>query len=311
MHVHSGPSPAGHLGERGGESRGTEVLERLDEALLDELEAGLDHLLAGERIADLDGRPLVLVGVGELLARQHAGAADSVAAGRGAVEDDQVARPRRLGPSDALGREEPDAHRVHERVLGVRLVEDRVATDGRHADRVPVGADPGDGAVEGVVGRSEAKPVQERYRPGSHRHDVPEDAPDARRRALERLDRGRMVVALHLEGGRFAVSEVDHARVLAGPLKDRSSLRRKAAEEECRVLVAAVLRPEEGKDSELELVRVALEQIADSLELPVRQAESTVERRLFGDRSQSPTLAFLADGRSTPHEASREASSAR
>ena len=108
-----------------------------------------------------------------------------------------------------------------------------------------------------------------------------------------------MVVTLHLEGGGFAVSEVDHARVLAGPLQDRISLGRKAAEEERRMLVAAVLRPEEREDRELELVRVALQQIADSLELPVRQAESTMERRLFGDRSQSPTLAFLADGRST------------
>ena len=77
------------------------------------------------------------------------------------------------------------------------------------------------------------------------------------------------------------------------------------------MLVAAVLRPEEREDRELELVRVALEQVADSLKLPVRQAESTMERRLFGDRSQSPTLAFRADGRSIPCEASREASSAR
>ena len=70
------------------------------------------------------------------------------------------------------------------------------------------------------------------------------------------------------------------------------------------MLVAAVLRPEEREDRELELVRLAFEQVADSLELPVRQAESTVKRRLFGDRSQSPTLAFLADGRSArtgPH----------
>jgi hypothetical protein len=77
------------------------------------------------------------------------------------------------------------------------------------------------------------------------------------------------------------------------------------------MLVAAVLRPEEREDRELELVRVALQQVADSLELPVRQAESTMERWLFGDRSQNPTLAFLADGRTTRREASREASSAR
>jgi len=50
-----------------------------------------------------------------------------------------------------------------------------------------------------------------------------------------------MVVALHLEGGRLAVSEVDHARVLTGTLEDRVSLGREAAKEERRVLVAAML----------------------------------------------------------------------
>jgi hypothetical protein len=96
------------------------------------------------------------------------------------------------------------------------------------------------------------------------------------------------------------VAEVDHARILTGALEDCVSLGREAAEQERRVLVAAVLRPEEREDRELELVRVALEQVADSPELLVRQSESAVKRRLFGDRSQSPTLAFLADGRSTP-----------
>ena len=55
------PAPSrGHLGERGGEPGGAAVLQRLDEAALDELELGLDQLLAGERVADLDGRPLLV-----------------------------------------------------------------------------------------------------------------------------------------------------------------------------------------------------------------------------------------------------------
>jgi hypothetical protein len=51
------------------------------------------------------------------------------------------------------------------------------------------------------------------------------------------------------------------------------------------VLVAAVLRPEKREDGELEVVRLALEQLLDTVELPVGQAEGAVER-LFGDRSQ-------------------------
>ena len=45
------------------------------------------------------------------------------------------------------------------------------------------------------------------------------------------------------------------------------------------MLVAAVLRPEEREDGELEVVRVAPEQRADSLVLPVREAECAMERR--------------------------------
>jgi hypothetical protein len=96
-----------------------------------------------------------------------------------------------------------------------------------------------------MIEPTEAESVQECHRPRSHRHDVPENASNSCRRALERLDCGRVVVALHLEGSRFAVSEVDHTRVLTGTLQHCVSLGREAAEEERRVLVAAVLRPEE------------------------------------------------------------------
>jgi hypothetical protein len=43
------------------------------------------------------------------------------------------------------------------------------------------------------------------------------------------------------------------------------------------MLVPAVLRPQEREDRELEVVRLALQQGADAVELPVRQAERTVK----------------------------------
>jgi hypothetical protein len=51
------------------------------------------------------------------------------------------------------------------------------------------------------------------------------------------------------------------------------------------MLVAAVLRPEQREDRQLEVVRVAAEELPDSIRLPVGETESTVER-LFGDRRQ-------------------------
>ena len=100
----------------------------------------------------------------------------------------------RLRAGHALAGSRPTHIALTRQLSGVRLVEDRLAADGRDADRVSVAADPGDGAVELVVGRAEAQPVEQRDRPRAHRDDVAEDAADAGRRALERLDRGRVVV---------------------------------------------------------------------------------------------------------------------
>ena len=51
------------------------------------------------------------------------------------------------------------------------------------------------------------------------------------------------------------------------------------------MLVAAVLRPEQREHHQLEVVRLALEQFDDAVELTVCETELTVER-LFRDRAQ-------------------------
>ena len=72
--------------------------------------------------------------------------------------------PARLGARHAVGREEPDAHRVDERVRRVGVVEDRVAADGGDADAVAVVADAADRAAELEPGLAEAQAVEERDR---------------------------------------------------------------------------------------------------------------------------------------------------
>jgi hypothetical protein len=51
------------------------------------------------------------------------------------------------------------------------------------------------------------------------------------------------------------------------------------------VLVCAVLRPQEREDGQLEVIRLAAEQVADTFELPVGEAEGEV-KRLFCDPLQ-------------------------
>ena len=181
--------------------------------------------------------------------------------------------------------EHADAERVDERVAEVGLVEHDLAADVRHADAVAVVADALDGAVEAPVALGEAEPVEQRDRPRAHGDDVPEDAADAGGRTLERLDCRRMVVALHLEAHRFAVAEVEDARVLTGALQHAPARGGQALQQERRVLVAAVLRPEEREHRQLEVVRLALEELDDARELSVGETESAMHR-LFRHRSQ-------------------------
>jgi hypothetical protein len=57
------------------------------------------------------------------------------------------------------------------------------------------------------------------------------------------------------------------------------------------VLVAAVLGPEQREESELEVVRLALQELRDSVELRVGQAERAMER-LFVDPRQIAESSF-------------------
>jgi hypothetical protein len=61
-------------------------------------------------------------------------------------------------------------------------------------------------------------------------------------------------------------------------LEDALTLRRQALQQSSRVLVAAVLGPEQREDGELEVVRVATEQLANAVAFPVGQTERAVQR---------------------------------
>jgi hypothetical protein len=52
------------------------------------------------------------------------------------------------------------------------------------------------------------------------------------------------------------------------------------------MLVPAVLRPEQREDGELEVVRLAFEQLTDSGELGVGETERTMKRPFFDDPRQ-------------------------
>ena len=126
-------------------------MQRDDQAELEQLERALHQLLLFKRIADLNGRPLVIVGVAELSRSEHRGAADPVAAGRGSINQDYVADTGCGAAHQLLARAESQRHRVDEAVLFVSSLEVDLAADRRHADRVAVMADPSDGVLQQIA----------------------------------------------------------------------------------------------------------------------------------------------------------------
>ena len=78
---------------------------------------------------------------------------------------------------------------------------------------------------------AEAQRVEHRDRPRAEREDVAQDAADAGGRALEGLDRARVVVGLDLEGDRQAVADVDRAGVLARAHQHALALGRQRAQQ--------------------------------------------------------------------------------
>ena len=115
---------------------------------------------------------------------------------------------------------------------------------------------------------------------------------------------------LDLEGDREALAEVEHAGVLARALQDALARGGQPPQERRRVLVAAVLRPEQREDRELEVVRVAAQELPDSVRLPVGETEGAVER-LFGDLrqvTQCNRAVVGAGRRNNPRRAALDAS---
>ena len=70
------------------------------------------------------------------------------------------------------------------------------------------------------------------------------------------------------------------------------------------MLVGAMLGPEEGEDSELEVVRLAPEQLADPLQLPIGESECAMER-LFDDLRQRKVILVVGGDAEDPGRGKR------
>ena len=282
------PGAARHLEGRAGQPRRPHVLDPDDPVRLHELQTRLEQELLCERIADLDGRPLDLRALAEL-ARRHRGSVNPVAARLRADVDDGIADPPGASAEDPVAPDEAEVEGVDEDVAVVGGVEGDLPSDGRAAERVPVATDAGNDAPDeiarpGIVDRSEPQRVERSDRSCAHREDVAKDPADPRRGALRRLDERRVVVALHLEGDRHPVADIDDACVLARTLENGVARRRKLAQVDAARLVRAVLGPHDGEDAELGVAQRPARDLEGPLVLPgaqpLREREGFVYVRL-------------------------------
>ncbi len=291
--VHAALAVGRQLAGGAGDAGAAEVLDALHESGVQHLEGGLDQELLHERIADLNAGSLRRAAFGERLRREDRDSADPVAAGAGAVQDDEVAHALGAGEVDVLVPHRPHAQCVDQRVAEVRRVEHDLATDVGQAQAVPVAADSGHDAGHhapgvGGVQRSEPKRIHHGQRARAHGQDVADDAADSGGGTLVRLHVGRVVVALDLERHGPAVADVDDASVLADADEQHIGVRLllpELAQVHLARLVGAVLAPHHGVHRELGTGRATSEDVHDPLVLVGLEPQFGVGLRVVGIRA--------------------------
>ena len=183
--------------------------------------------------------------------------------------DDAVADALGLAVKDIVLLCHAQAEDVHQRIPAVAILEMDFAAHRRHADAVSVTGDSGhhtchQAAVLGVGKRAEAERVEQRNRPRAHGEDIAQDTAHARRRALGRFDKARVVVRFDLEDGHVAVADVHDAGVFPRPLEDARAAGGQARQMHLGTFVATVLAPHDTEDAELGQVRLAAHQRDDA-----------------------------------------------
>ena len=140
-------------------------------------------------------------------------------------------------------------------------------------------ADPADRALEQIARAlaalrlPETQRIKYSDRPRAEREDVAQDAADAGRRTLERLDRAGVVMRLDLERAGQPAARIDRAGVLARAHQHRRPLGRQRHQQLLGVLVGAVLTPQQREHRQLDLVRLAAELLDHEVVLGRRQTQ--------------------------------------
>src|SRR5258706_14490246 len=194
----------------------------------------------------------------------------AVAPGGGADHQHWVTHAFGARGDQRAGLDQPHAHRVHQRVAAIAVVEVNLAADRWDAEAIAVPADAAyhtreKVAIARLAQRAEAQRVQQGDRAGTLREDITDDAADTGRRALIRLDRAGVVVAFDLHDDCQAVADIYRTGVLrAGGDHHARPGGGETLEQGAAIFVAAVLAPHRAEEAQLEVIRYAPEQLDDA-----------------------------------------------
>src|SRR5262249_42230244 len=157
---------------------------------------------------------------------------------------------------------------VHERIAVIAGFKDALAADRRHTEAVAVVGNAGYYTLEDapvaraghrVVRTTEPQRIEHGDRPGAHRENIAQDATHAGGRLLKWFDKARVVVRFDLKRHHVSATDIDDARVLAGPLHHGLAASGQFLQVEARAFVRAVLAPHYAEDSEFGIARLAPE----------------------------------------------------
>ena len=216
--------------------------------------------------------------------------------------DHRIPGAGRLGVENFFLLADPQRENIHQRVAIVARLENALAAHRRHAEAVAVVRDARHHAAQnaavtrarcGIVQAAEAQRIQHHNRPRAHGEDIPQNAADARGRALKRLDKAGVVVRLDLERDHVAAADIDNPRVLARALHHQAAPRRQLLQMQPRALVGTVLAPHHAENTQL---RVAGLPSQDGDDLPILVRSQLMLRDHFGRvRRHARTTAWSTD----------------
>ena len=272
---HAGAAAAGGFTGRTGEPGRTHVLDTGHGIGREQFETRFEEQLLFEWIAHLNRGAVFARFLGQF-ARCECCSRQSVTTRFRADIKDRIAHPAGRAARQLLMPQDAKAKNVDQRIALETFVEIDLAADRWDADAVPVVRDTGNhtGEEPPVGGdlplatgdRPKPQRVEQKLRSRAHGKDVPNDATDTRRRALERLDRARMIVALDLERDRPPITDIDDPGVFFPCFdQDVRPAGGKFLQLFPRILIRTVLAPHDRENPELGKVRFASENFLDAL----------------------------------------------